>query len=68
MARFTRHPSAWNRADGLPPGGARPRTTRKARFYQLTKAGRKPLVKETTKWKRPGTAIGRILESPAAER
>ena len=40
---------------------------RKARFYQLTKAGRKQLVKETAKWKRLVAAIGRILESPAAE-
>ena len=41
---------------------------RKARFYQLTKAGRKQLAKETAKWKRMVAAIGRILESPAAER
>jgi transcriptional regulator len=34
---------------------------RKARFYSLTAAGRKQLVKETTKWKRFATAIGRIL-------
>jgi PadR family transcriptional regulator PadR len=34
---------------------------RKARFYSLTSAGRKQLVKETTKWKRLATAIGRIL-------
>ena len=41
---------------------------RKARFYQLTKAGRKQLVKETAKWERLVAAIGRILESPAVER
>jgi transcriptional regulator len=34
---------------------------RKARFYSLTAGGRKQLVKETTKWKRLSTAIGRIL-------
>jgi transcriptional regulator len=34
---------------------------RKARFYTLTKAGRKQLVKETTKWRRFSAAIGRIL-------
>jgi PadR family transcriptional regulator PadR len=34
---------------------------RKARFYSLTSAGRKQLVKETTKWQRLATAIGRIL-------
>jgi|SRR5215469_16860720 len=41
---------------------------RRARFYQLTKAGRKQLVKETAKWERLVAAIGRILESPAVER
>jgi PadR family transcriptional regulator PadR len=34
---------------------------RKARFYALTAAGRKQLVKETTKWKRLAAAIGRVL-------
>jgi PadR family transcriptional regulator, regulatory protein PadR len=34
---------------------------RKARFYTLTAAGRKRLVKETTKWKRLARAIARIL-------
>jgi PadR family transcriptional regulator, regulatory protein PadR len=38
---------------------------RKARFYSLTAAGRKQLIKETTKWKRLTAAIGRILESQA---
>jgi transcriptional regulator len=36
---------------------------RMARFYSLTPAGRKQLVKETTKWNRLKAAIGRILES-----
>src|SRR5271155_2004698 len=36
---------------------------RKARFYSLTSAGRKQLVKETTKWNRVTAAIGRILGS-----
>jgi PadR family transcriptional regulator len=39
---------------------------RKARFYSLTAAGRKQLVKETIKWKRVAAAIGRILD-PAKE-
>lgn len=39
---------------------------RKARFYSLTTAGRKQLVRETTKWKRFATAIGRILTSEEA--
>jgi PadR family transcriptional regulator PadR len=34
---------------------------RRARFYTLTRAGRKQLVNETTKWRRLAAAIGRIL-------
>jgi PadR family transcriptional regulator PadR len=34
---------------------------RRARFYSLTPAGRKQLVKETNKWKRLTGAIARIL-------
>jgi PadR family transcriptional regulator, regulatory protein PadR len=34
---------------------------RKARFYTLTAAGRKQLVRETTKWRRLTAAIGRVL-------
>jgi PadR family transcriptional regulator PadR len=34
---------------------------RKARFYELTKAGRKELVGETQQWRRLTAAIGRIL-------
>jgi transcriptional regulator len=40
---------------------------RKARFYTLTAAGRKQLVRETTKWKRLAQAVGRILGSEAME-
>src|SRR6201984_2907316 len=36
---------------------------RKARFYSLTAAGRKQLVKETNKWNRLTAAIERILAS-----
>jgi len=36
---------------------------RKARFYMLTQAGRKQLVKESMRWNRLATAIGRILGS-----
>jgi PadR family transcriptional regulator PadR len=39
---------------------------RKARFYALTAAGRKQLVKETSKWKRLAKAVARILDRPAA--
>ena len=36
-------------------------TNRKARFYSLTKQGRKQLVQETTRWRTLARAIGRIL-------
>jgi PadR family transcriptional regulator PadR len=34
---------------------------RRARFYTLTKSGRKQLTAETRQWKRLASAIGRIL-------
>ena len=40
---------------------------RKARFYSLTAAGRKQLVKETNKWKRLTGAIARILGTEGAK-
>ena len=40
---------------------------RKARFYSLTAAGRKQLVRETAKWNRLVTAISRILGPEAEE-
>jgi PadR family transcriptional regulator len=43
------------------------KNNRKARFYKLTRAGRKQLVRETDKWRRLTAAIGRILESEAGE-
>ena len=40
---------------------------RKARFYSLTGAGRKQLVRETTRWTRLAAAIGRILGPETGE-
>ncbi len=34
---------------------------RKARFYTLTKAGRKRLTAETSRWRRFAVAIGKVL-------
>ena len=34
---------------------------RKARFYQLTKAGRKQLTQEASQWRKLVAAIGRVL-------
>jgi PadR family transcriptional regulator len=40
---------------------------RKARFYELTRAGRKKLTSETGKWERMVRAIGRVLQHPQEE-
>jgi transcriptional regulator len=40
---------------------------RRARFYALTAAGRKQLVKETSKWKRLAGAIARVLDAHPIE-
>ena len=34
---------------------------RRARFYKLTRAGRKQLTRETSQWRKLACAIGRIL-------
>jgi PadR family transcriptional regulator, regulatory protein PadR len=36
-------------------------SNRRARFYTLTKAGRKQLVSETKQWRRLTAAMGRVL-------
>ncbi|HUB82693.1 MAG TPA: PadR family transcriptional regulator [Bryobacteraceae bacterium] len=40
---------------------------RRARFYKLTKAGRKQLASETTQWRRLAAAIGRVLGPESEE-
>jgi transcriptional regulator len=40
---------------------------RKARFYTLTRVGRRQLARETDKWRRLVAAIGRILGAEARE-
>ena len=40
---------------------------RKARFYQLTKAGRQQLTKETDQWRRMTAAMGRVLDPQKSE-
>lgn len=41
--------------------------SRRARFYSLTAAGRKQLLRETSKWKRLAGAIARVLEAHPIE-
>ncbi len=40
---------------------------RKARFYTLTRAGRRRLVNETAKWRRLAAAIGRVVGPETGE-
>ncbi len=40
---------------------------RRARFYTLTKAGRKQLARESTRWRRMAAAIGRVLGHETSE-
>jgi PadR family transcriptional regulator, regulatory protein PadR len=40
---------------------------RRARFYELTAAGRKTLTAETGKWERMVRAISRVLQHPQRE-
>jgi PadR family transcriptional regulator PadR len=36
---------------------------RRARFYELTRAGRRQLAQETESWERFAAAVGRVLEA-----
>ena len=40
---------------------------RRARFYTLTKAGRRELARESTRWRRMAAAIGRVLGPETSE-
>lgn len=40
---------------------------RKAKFYSITKTGRKQLVEETENWQRISGVIGRILQAASAK-
>lgn len=40
---------------------------RRARFYSLTAAGRRQVVRETSKWKRLAGAIARVLDAHPVE-
>ncbi len=41
-------------------------SNRKARFYTLTKTGRRRLADQTSRWERLATAIGRVLSAEQA--
>jgi transcriptional regulator len=40
---------------------------RRARYYELTRAGRRQLAEETTTWQRASEAVNAILRGPAPE-
>ena len=41
---------------------------RRARFYRLTRAGRRQLARETSRWRKMAAAIGRVLGPEPARR
>jgi PadR family transcriptional regulator, regulatory protein PadR len=41
-------------------------TNRRARFYTLTRQGRRELAREQSEWRRISAAIARVLRSPVA--
>ena len=45
------------------PNGANSENNRQAKFYQLTRTGRKQLTEETKNWERLSEAVARILAS-----
>src|SRR4051812_4342483 len=50
--------SAWGTSDN----------NRRARFYSLTRSGRRQLEREAAEWKRMATVIGRLLGDPEGAR
>ena len=44
---------------------ARSESNRRARFYELTKSGRRQLAREKQSWERMAAVIGRMLEAQA---
>lgn len=57
--RSTRPGIAWNTRGGFGPIGADPRTT--AKFYSLTRRGRKQLESELEIWDRLAAAVALVL-------
>ena len=47
--------------------GGESENNRRARFYKLTRAGRKKLTAETTKWERLVRAVTGVLTTPQEE-
>ena len=59
--RCIRRCSASRSAGSSTPSGARRDNNRQARFYTLTRKGRKELVHEESEWRRIASAIMRVL-------
>ena len=60
-ARSTPRCSGSKRAGWIDAEWGTSENNRKARFYTLTKAGRKQLAAQTQQWRRLAAAIGRVL-------
>lgn len=61
MARCIRRCSAWKCRGWIAAEWGTSDRNRKARFYELTRKGRKQLVAESGNWRRLTAAIGLIL-------
>ena len=62
-ARFTRRSIGWRRRAGSRRSGASRENNRRAKFYSLTRAGRKQLEEETALWERICRAITLVLRN-----
>ena len=60
-ARSTRRSTSWNRTAGSAPEWAVSENNRRAKYYTLTKAGRKALEQEAAQWERLAAAISLIV-------
>ena len=62
-AHSIRHCTDWSNKDGLASEWGESENSRRAKYYSLTKKGRKQLEVETTNWERLAAAVAQILET-----
>lgn len=61
-ARFMRSWFVCNNGAGSPRYGVRRKSNRRAKFYCITKTGRKQLSAEAANWERISGVLGRVLQ------
>jgi PadR family transcriptional regulator, regulatory protein PadR len=65
--RSTPHSCGFSGGNGLLQSEGTSENNRKAKYYSLTKGGRKRLARETENWERIAGAIGRLLRLEGQE-